>query len=78
MMIRDDRVTRSLAIVVALLVAVPVAAQTQADVALSFFRAGGAYCFRIAPLGVALSDEPEWTVMVLTSASSHKTAFKIR
>jgi hypothetical protein len=70
--------TRLLTVVVALLTALPVAAQTQADVALSFFRAGGAYCFRIAPLGVALSEETEWTVMVLTSASNHKTAFKIR
>src|SRR5262245_47386640 len=43
--------------VVTLLATVPVAAQTQADVALSFFRAGGAYCFRVAPLGVALSEE---------------------
>jgi hypothetical protein len=77
-MIRDDRVMRFLAVVVAVLAAVPVAAQTQADVALSFFRAGGAYCFRIAPLGVALSEETEWTVMVLTSASNHKTVFKIR
>jgi hypothetical protein len=65
-------------IVVGLLGTVSVAAQTQADVALSFFRAGGAYCFRIAPLGVALSEETEWTVMVLTSASNKKTAFKIR
>src|SRR5215470_1465240 len=78
MMIRDDRVTRSLLVVVALLAALPAAAQTQADVALSFFRAGGAYCFRIAPLGVALSEETEWTVMVLTSASNHKTVFKMR
>jgi len=70
--------TRLLTAVVALLTALPVAAQTQADVALSFFRAGGAYCFRIAPLGVALSEETEWTVMVLTSASNHRTAFKIR
>src|SRR6476646_7860490 len=70
--------TRLLTAVVALLTAVPMAAQTQADVALSFFRAGGAYCFRIAPLGVALSEETEWTIMLLTSASNHKTAFKIR
>src|SRR5215471_9800960 len=70
--------TRLLAVVVALLSAVPFFPQTQADVALGFFRAGGAYCFRIAPLGVALSEETEWTVMVLTSASNHKTTFKIR
>jgi hypothetical protein len=78
MMIRGDRRIRLLAVVVAVLAAVPVAAQTQTDVALSFFRAGGAYCFRIAPLGVALSEETEWTVMVLTSAANHKTVFKIR
>jgi hypothetical protein len=71
-------VTRRIALVVGLLTAAPVAAQTQADVALNFFRAGGAYCFRIAPAGVALSEETEWTVMLLTSASNRKTAFKIR
>jgi hypothetical protein len=67
-----------MATAVGLLAAAPVAAQTQADVALSFFRAGGAYCFRIAPLDVALSEETEWTIMLLTSASNHKTTFKIR
>jgi len=71
-------VTRGIALVLALLAPVSAAAQTQADVALSFFRAGGAYCFRIAPLGVALSDETEWTIMLLTSASNRKTVFKIR
>ena len=77
-MIGHGRVTLWIATVVGLLAAGPVAAQTQADVALSFFRAGGAYCFRIAPLGVALSEETEWTIMLLTSASNHKTTFKIR
>jgi hypothetical protein len=77
-MIRDDRITLWLAVAVGLLSAAPVTAQTQADVALNFFRAGGAYCFRIAPIGVALSDETEWTIMLLTSASNRKTAFKIR
>jgi hypothetical protein len=47
-------------------------------VALSFFRVGGAYCFRIAPVGVALCEETEWTIMLLTSASNRKTTFKIR
>jgi hypothetical protein len=78
MMIRNNRVALWLAMAVGLLSAVPLDAQTQADVALSFFRAGGAYCFRIAPIGVALSDETEWTIMLLTSASNRKTAFKIR
>ena len=73
-----DRIALWIAMAVGLLAAVPVEAQTQADVALNFFRAGGAYCFRIAPIGVALSDETEWTIMLLTSASNRKTAFKIR
>ena len=64
--------------VVVLSAAVPAMAQTQADVALNFFRSGGAYCFRITPVGVALSEETEWTIMLLTSASNRKTAFKIR
>src|SRR5262245_57174915 len=77
-MIGDVRVTRVIALAFAVVAALPAAAQTQADVALSFFRGGGAYCFRIAPVGVALSDETEWTVMLLMSASNQKTAFKIR
>ena len=77
-MIGQARVTRSGVALAALLAVVPATAQTQADVALNFFRAGGAYCFRIAPPGVALSEEPEWTIMLLTSASNRKTAFKIR
>jgi hypothetical protein len=77
-MIEQARVTLWVAMLVGLLAAVPVEAQTQADVALDFFRAGGAYCFRIAPPGVALSEETEWTIMLLTSASNRKTAFKIR
>src|SRR5437879_6334119 len=77
-MIGRARLTLLMATVAGLLAALPVAGQTQADVALSFFRAGGAYCFRIAPLGVALSEETQWTIMLLTNASNRKTAFKIR
>src|SRR6185503_2204203 len=77
-MIGEVRTTFSTAIVVGLLAAMPAAAQTPADVALDFFRNGGAYCFRIAPAGVALSEETEWTIMLLTSASNRKTSFKIR
>jgi len=78
-MIRGERVTRWMAPMVALLTAAPLGAQpTQADVALDFFRSGGAYCFRIAPIGVALSEETAWTIMLLTSAANRKTAFKIR
>jgi hypothetical protein len=54
------------------------AQQTQVDRALTFFRQGGAYCFRVAPEGVAMAEEQEWTIMLLTSKSSRKDAFKIR
>lgn len=53
-------------------------AQTAVDSALAFYARGGAYCFRVAPLGTALSEETEWTVMVLTSVSNHRNAFRIR
>jgi hypothetical protein len=53
-------------------------AQTAVDAALSFYSHGGAYCFRIAPEGVVLSEESEWTVMVLTSASNRRNTYKIR
>ncbi len=56
----------------------PAGSQTKVDSALAFFRAGGAYCLRVTPPGVALSEEAEWTVMVLTSAANRKTVFKIR
>ena len=58
--------------------AVPVGAQTDADVALRFFEAGGAYCFRVVPEGVALSEETEWTLAVLTSAANRSTSFRVR
>lgn len=53
-------------------------AQTAVDMALSFYSAGGAYCFRVAPFGTSLSEETEWTVMVLTSTSNHRNTFRIR
>lgn len=52
--------------------------QTEVDAAIKFFAEGGAYCFRLAPEGVALSDEAEWTIMVLTSASNKEQTFRIR
>ena len=55
-----------------------VAAQSAVDAALSFYSHGGAYCFRVAPFGTALSEEREWTVMMLTSASNHHNSFRIR
>lgn len=53
-------------------------AQNAVDVALSFYAKGGAYCFRVAPLGTALSEETEWTVMLLTSSSNRRQSFRIR
>ena len=48
------------------------------DSALAFYSKGGTYCFRVAPLGTALSEETEWTVMMLTAASNHRNSFRIR
>jgi len=56
----------------------PASAQNAVDSAMSFYSKGGAYCFRVAPFGVALSEEREWTVMVLTSAANHHNTFRIR
>lgn len=55
-----------------------VAAQTSLDIAMSFYLKGGAYCFRVIPFGVNLSEEPEWTVMLLTSRANRKNTFRIR
>jgi len=63
---------------VLLLVAAPVAAQNAVDSALSFYASGGAYCFRITPIGTALAEETEWTVMMLTSTANHHNTFRIR
>lgn len=67
-----------LSLVLGLVWAPPGSAQSQVDAALDFFRAGGAYCVRLTPEGVALSEERQWTVMVLTSASNRRNVFKIR
>lgn len=56
----------------------PVFAQSEVDQAIAFYSAGGSYCFRIAPAGAVMSQEAEWTVMVLTSASNPNSMFKIR
>ena len=70
---------RALVAVSLVLVAVaPASAQNAVDFALSFYAKGGAYCFRVAPFGTALSEEPEWTIMVLTSASNHHNSYRIR
>ena len=56
----------------------PASAQNAVDSALSFYSKGGAYCFRVAPFGIALSEEREWTVMLLTSSANHHNTFRIR
>ncbi len=48
------------------------------DSALAFYSKGGTYCFRVAPSGTALSEETEWTVMMMTAASNHHNSFRIR
>ncbi len=53
-------------------------AQNAVDMALGFYAKGGVYCFRIVPQGTALSEETEWTVMMLTAASNHHNTFRIR
>ena len=55
-----------------------VRSQTLADSAIKFYANGGSYCFRVAPAGVALGSETEWTVIVLTSKSNPKSRFQIR
>ena len=72
-------IARSLAALV-VLVALPVAAgaQSAVDMALSFYSSGGAYCFRVVPFGTNLSEETEWTVMVLTATSNKQNSFRIR
>jgi len=48
------------------------------DSVLAFYSRGGTYCFRVAPSGTALSEETEWTVMMMTAASNHHNRFRIR
>jgi hypothetical protein len=66
------------ALVLLLVVAGRAGAQNAVDAALSFYSKGGAYCFRVTPPGTSLSEESEWTVMVLTSTSNHHNTFRIR
>ncbi len=48
------------------------------DSALAFYSKGGTYCFRVAPSGTSLSEETEWTVMMLTASSNHHNSYRIR
>lgn len=75
-----DRVLARGLVAAALLLALPgvSAAQTVVDMAMSFYVKGGTYCFRVVPFGVNFSEETEWTVMMLTSASNHQNTFRIR
>ena len=56
----------------------PVLSQNDVDLAIGFFASGGAYCLRVAPEGVALFDETEWTIMVLTSGQNRSDTFRMR
>ena len=72
-------IVRALGVLTLMLVVAPASsAQNTVDSVLSFYAKGGAYCFRIAPSGAALSEESEWTVMVLTAESNHHNTFRIR
>ncbi len=66
------------ALLIVLLGGASASAQSAVDIALSFYAKGGAYCFRVAPFGTALSEETEWTVMVLTAAANHRNTYRIR
>jgi hypothetical protein len=63
---------------IVLLFSTPLSAQTEVDIAMKFFGQGGAYCFRIAPESTSLSEEEEWTVMVLTNQANRRKEFRIR
>jgi hypothetical protein len=71
---------RTIGLMLVAMLSAPMVARAQRgpDLAMRFFSAGGAYCFRLAPDGVALGDEPEWTVMVLMGAKSRQSSFRIR
>jgi hypothetical protein len=66
------------ALVVCAAIPVPAVAQSAVDMALLFYSNGGVYCFRVVPFGVNLSEETEWTVMMLTSTSNKHNTFRIR
>lgn len=67
-----------LAVLLMALTSPPAGAQSQADIAMKFFLQGGAYCFRLAPEGVNLSEQAEWTIMFLTGRPTTKNTFRIR
>jgi hypothetical protein len=75
---RIVRMLAGICLTVVVLAPRPVLSQNDVDLAIGFFASGGAYCLRVAPEGVALFDETEWTVMVLTSGQNRSDTFKIR
>lgn len=56
----------------------PSRAQDEAELAIRFFLQGGAYCTRVVPEGTNLSEETEWTILMLTSTGNRKNAFRMR
>jgi hypothetical protein len=68
----------ALCLALAVAAATAASAQTDVDQALNFFKGGGAYCFRLVPEGVNMSDETEWTVMVLSGGPMKDDTFRIR
>jgi hypothetical protein len=77
-LIRRRQFLAGLIVAIVLLVSPLLCAQTEVDIAMKFFGQGGAYCFRLAPEGTSLSDEEEWTVMVLTNQANRRKEFRIR
>lgn len=71
---------RSAALAVLLVTSlVPLAAQADdVDAAMTFFSDGGVYCFRAAPEGTSLSQETQWTIVMLTGAANPKNVCKLR
>jgi hypothetical protein len=63
---------------IAVFAASPALTRGEVELAIRFFTSGGAYCFRVAPEGMALFEETEWTVMVLTSGKNKSDTFRIR
>jgi hypothetical protein len=66
------------AVLLALLLGPAAVAAQEAERAMRFFSDGGAYCFRIAPEGTNLADEPEWRIMLLTGAANRRNDFRVR
>jgi hypothetical protein len=53
-------------------------AQGEVETAMRFFGEGGAYCFRAAPEGTSLSEETEWTILMLTGSANANNTCRMR